>query len=110
MLLSRMMVRGAVICICCCLAACSDDAKKKIGDPCENNVDCVACAVKTSGSLWCWGSGVNKATQQLDNGAPAQPIDDAVLLTSGSSSPYRIVKTNGEYWKDKYWKQVYSCP
>ena len=71
----------------------------------------LACVIKTDGSLWCWGNTTlgNKATQMLDKNSA--PINDAVLLTTDTPTPdYRILKTNGEYWKDKNALQTYSCP
>ena len=70
----------------------------------------MACAVKTDGTLWCWGrwpSSNHSATQILDQNSV--PIDDAVLVTTVHHN-YRILRSNGEYYMGVQGSMSYNCP
>ena len=71
----------------------------------------MACAVKTDGSLWCWGkwpSSNHSATQMKDQSSVL--INDATLVTTVNHN-YRILRTNGDYYQGgSTGKLTYSCP
>ena len=72
--------------------------------------DEIACAVKTDGSLWCWGkwpTSNHSATQMTDKSSNL--INDAILVATVNHN-FAILRTNGEYYVGSSGPMTYSCP